>query len=224
MNPAVRILSWNVHGWVGRDGRRDPERCLALVRSLEPEVVALQEVSGDQWEAVAERLGYRVVRGLTRIEFGNALLLRLPASSIERHELSQPGREERGALALRVDAPLGPLRIVTTHLGLRVQERLRQSRRLARILRSAKDAPPTVIVGDFNDWTPWAGQLRALARAVGPFSRVPTFPSRRPLLALDRAAWDAKRITARARVAASEGARDASDHLPLEVEVSAIRS
>lgn len=216
----LRVASWNVHGFVGSDGCSDPGRCLEVVERLDVDVVALQEVSGTGWEPRAESLGYHVIRGLTRIEFGNALLVRVPAAGVARHALSLPGREERGALIAVLDTPIGPLRVATTHLGLKISERRRQAARLARILQSEPTPEPTVLVGDFNDWTPWAGQLGALERAVGPLSRLATFPSRRPVLALDRGAWSGDRLDGSIRVVRSLAARLASDHLPLRIELA----
>jgi endonuclease/exonuclease/phosphatase family metal-dependent hydrolase len=40
----VRIVSYNIHGCVGTDGRRDAERVAAVLEALAPDVVALQEV------------------------------------------------------------------------------------------------------------------------------------------------------------------------------------
>ncbi|MCA9513287.1 MAG: endonuclease/exonuclease/phosphatase family protein, partial [Myxococcales bacterium] len=232
----VVLVSWNVHAWVGDDGRRDPRRALAALRAFDADVAALQEVdgpdcrladrpgrggapggrdvacddaagsgdaegesgrgagdeSGCDWERLASAAGYRSVRGPTLdTGYGNALLVRRPLAlaHLERLDLSVLAREPRGAIDARLALDGGDsLRVVATHLGLRSSERRHQARQLARHLEATDTGGPIVLLGDFNDWTPWAGQLAPLARIAGPLSRVATFPSRRPILPLDRAA------------------------------------
>ena len=214
------LVTWNVHGWVGRDGVRDPGPAFDVMRELDADVVALQEVEGGDWPARAEAAGYRPLLGPTRGgSYGNALLVRPRALRLRRHDLSVPGREPRGALDAVLETPAGPLRVVATHLGLRASERRVQARRLAHHLGDG--GVPVALLGDLNDWTPWAEQLRPLSRAVGPLSRIPTFPSRRPTLPLDRAAWRAPRRSARIHAIRTLAARRASDHLPLRLELAA---
>lgn len=217
------MASWNVHGWVGSDGVRDPARTFAAIRELGADVVALQEVEGSDWEALAEERGYRSVVGCTRpLRFGNALLARTALTRIHKLDLSLPGREPRGALDVVVEHSGEAFRVVATHLGLRASERRRQAARLARHIGERDARLPLVLVGDLNDWTPWGTQLRALARRVGPLSRLRTFPSRRPVLPLDRAAWRAPRRVARLLAVRSRSVRDVSDHLPLRLELGRI--
>ncbi len=214
------LVSWNVHGWIGSDAARDPARCFDLIRDVDADVVALQEVEGVDWERLAEQSGYRVfVQRTGSGDFGNALLARHPLRGVEALDLSLSGRERRGAIDAVVDTPLGALRVVTAHLGLRGYERRRQAERLASHLRAKNAALPTALLGDLNDWTPWGGQLAPLARAVGPLSRVRTFPSRRPVLALDRAALRAPGVHPHVAAVRRAPARTASDHLPLRLEL-----
>jgi len=217
---AVVLATWNVHGWVGADGARDPGRALDAIDGFGADVVALQEVQGTDWEALAEAAGYRVVIGLTgTLPFGNALLLRVPLVTIRRVDLSVPARERRGALDAVVELPSGPLRVVSTHFGLRASERRRQAARLAEHLDARSTDAPIALLGDFNDWTPWGRQIAPLARVVGRLSRIPTFPARRPVFPLDRAAFRGPRLAPRLRAVGSSTVRCASDHLPLRLEL-----
>ena len=40
----MRLVTWNIHGGLGRDGRRDLGRVAALLQDMKCEVAALQEV------------------------------------------------------------------------------------------------------------------------------------------------------------------------------------
>lgn len=226
---SLGVASWNVHAWVGTDRRRDPGRCAEVIAALDCEVVLLQEVDGrvapeeaDALDAVAARTGHAVVRGATREgehgPYGNAVLSRLPVRAVRRVDLSVRGREPRGALDVELEARGGPLRVVTTHLGLAPREQRAQVRRLVALLEESATTP-LVLAGDLNEWLPVGGALRALDRALGRSPAPRTFPARRPLLALDRLwARPAARLRALAVWATAE-ARAASDHLPLRAEL-----
>ena len=42
--PGLKIVSYNVHRAIGRDRRFAPERILGVLREIDADVVALQEV------------------------------------------------------------------------------------------------------------------------------------------------------------------------------------
>jgi endonuclease/exonuclease/phosphatase family metal-dependent hydrolase len=217
----LELVTWNVHGGIGSDSKRDPRRAFAVLEQLDADIVALQEAEGSDWESLAAAAGYEVVLGHTiPRRFGNALLARPPLVRVRRLDLSVARREPRGAIDAVVRIGDESLRIVATHLGLRSWERRRQAATLADALGTTDAELPCVVVGDLNDWTPGGRQLAALRRSVGPFSRLRTFPSQRPLLALDRAAWRVPGSAAHvSRVDAAE-LRGISDHLPLRLELA----
>lgn len=227
---ALRAATWNIHGAIGVDGRYAPWRIAAVLAELDADVVALQEVASplehERFLAQLERAtGYHVVDGALHrrggSDFGNAVLSRHPMRSVARLDLTVDDFEPRGALDVCVDVGAsGPLRIVATHLGLRPGERREQVRRIIAAVEQA--APqPTLLMGDLNEWYLWGRPLRWLHSHFRDVPAAPrTFPSRRPLFALDRI-WVAPAGSLQ-RLArhASPLARVASDHLPLVADVA----
>ncbi len=224
----VVVASYNVHGFVGSDGRRDLGRVRAVLEEIGADVVALQEVdcteaSGGTLEL--ELLGSwrdrQVVPGATMLrptgEFGNAVLSGLEIRRVRRHDLSVPGREPRGALDLDLESPAGHgLRLLTTHLGLRRRERTREAARLVSRATSDGGSPTaTVLVGDLNEWWPRGGALGPLREWLSHAGAPRTFPARWPLLALDRCLVRPAGLLVELRAHRSPLASVASDHLPL---------
>lgn len=225
------VASYNVHGFVGLEGRFDPARTFRVIEALHADVVALQEVHAPAREpralaALAEMAGYQLLLGPTLRrrggDFGNALMTRLPVESVRRHDLSIDGREPRGAIDARLRCGDAVLHLVAVHLGLRAAERSAQISRLASRLGEAagcEEPGLRVLLGDFNEWEPRGRRLAPLARRVGPFSRRATYPSRLPLLALDRIAVRPSHAVLGVRAVATPLARRASDHLPLRARL-----
>src|SRR5204863_7209441 len=87
---VVRLVSWNIHGGLGRDGRRDLGRIAALLEDMRCDVAALQEVGdphasvtgevGDHASWLGRKLGWYVAYGpnfvLAGRPYGNAILSR----------------------------------------------------------------------------------------------------------------------------------------------------
>lgn len=204
--PAGRLVTWNLHGCVGLDNRRDPNRIARVLAALAPDVVGLQEVDlgttpedpCDPLRRIAEATGLAAVHGPTLwrdgVAYGNALLSRWPMAAALPLDLSVPGVEPRNALDVTLAHPAGPVRVIVTHLGLRRWERRNQTARLAARLRRplagtwGQDAThPLVLMGDLNEW--WPGGGTAVARLAQGFARMwsqPSFPGRWPLVRLDR--------------------------------------
>jgi endonuclease/exonuclease/phosphatase family metal-dependent hydrolase len=224
----VVVATYNIHACGGVDGRFDPQRVAEVIRELDADIIALQEVDAqhriagyvDQWAFLAAATGHHYTAGISlrthRRNFGNALFTRQPVERVRLHDISFSTREPRGAIDAVVVADGHRLRVIATHFGLKRAERRHQAARLSTFLA---DEPPetaaTLVLADLNEWRTTSRTLNAILRQFHPSPAPKSFPSRRPIFALDRvlAAGDARL----AEVAAhrSERARLASDHLPV---------
>ena len=233
--PQLRVVSYNVHRAVGRDRRTEPARILDVLREIDADIVALQEVEAcdagaDMLAWLGEQTGFHAIPGTTLIRhdghFGNGILSRFPVQRVTHCDLSWRGREPRAAIAADLELADGePLRFVATHLGLRPAERRDQ---VTRLLKLFTDRPyeRAVLVGDLNEWFLWGRPLRRLHRYFKSTPSPATFPARLPVLALDRV-WTHPRALLRGlAVHRTPLARMASDHLPLvaTLETTAART
>ncbi|CAN5862565.1 endonuclease/exonuclease/phosphatase family protein [soil metagenome] len=193
----VRVMTWNIHGAVGRNPRFDLERVVALVRGHRPDIIALQEIDSrraraahidNPFDVLQRALGSHGIGAKTVTtadgEYGQALISRWPMANTEIHDLSFPNREPRRAICSDIETPAGPLRVIATHLGLSFRERHTQVATLMKMLGGLRR--PTVALGDFNDWL-WAGSVRRqLGRILPAYTRHRTFPAPWPMFHLDR--------------------------------------
>lgn len=227
---TLALASYNIHRCFGTDRKYLPTRIVDVIRALDSDIVGLQEVDihllvdgRPQLDFLAESLGMEAVAGPNfqdhRGHFGNAILTRLPVLETRRIDLSVGRREPRGALDAVLELDGAPIRVVVTHLGLRASERRFQVRRLMHVLDHGDVTMPTIVMGDFNEWKPNHGALKRLNRRFGQPLSPRTFPSRFPILPLDRIwVWPQEGLK-RAGVYATPLTRVASDHLPLRALV-----
>jgi endonuclease/exonuclease/phosphatase family metal-dependent hydrolase len=161
-------------------------------------------------------------------EHGNALLSRWPLGDVEHHDVSDHRFEQRGLLHVKVHWRGVDIHAIVAHFGLIHASRVRQAQRLGAYIR-AEIPPevPVVVAGDFNDWGERLDPVFHLAGLVrahppGPHSRTPrTFPSRMPLLSLDRVYTRGLRCHSMHVPRGPAWAR-MSDHLPLLVELELV--
>ncbi len=225
---ALTVATWNIHAAVGADRRYAPTRIIDVLREVDADVVALQEVASqleheDFLAVVEQATGYNIVAGPLRqrrgTDFGNAILSRFPVTSVTHLDLAIDHYEPRGAIDVCLDmGQPAPLRVIGTHLGLRPGERREQVKRLLAVVE--RDVPhPTLLMGDLNEWYLWGRPLRWLHAHFQATPSPPTFPSRRPVFALDRIWASPARCLTRVARHTSPLARIASDHLPLTAEL-----
>lgn len=229
--PVFALASYNIHRCFGTDRKYQPERTVQALRSLEADVIALQEVDmrlladdRHQLEFLADSMGMGCIAGPNiqdhRGVFGNALLTRFPIERVRLLDLSVRRFEPRGAILAHLDIHGATVLVAATHLGLNAAERRLQVRALLRAIADEADGQPTIVMGDFNEWKPNHGALRSLNRRFGQSMMPRTFPSRFPVLPLDRL-WVWPRAGLRQfAVFATPLTRVASDHLPIRGEVA----
>jgi endonuclease/exonuclease/phosphatase family metal-dependent hydrolase len=224
---GVRVASYNTHGGVGRDGHFVPKRIASVLKEIDADIIALQEVESrrtgfDMLGYLQQETGFTAIAGPTLLrngaDYGNGLLTRFAVLSVKRIDLCVARCEPRGAIDVELECGGTPMRVLATHLGLRPGERREQIQRLLRALES--DRPlPTMLMGDINEWFLWGRPLRWMHKHFQQTPSPATFPSRYPVFALDRV-WVKPRALLRAiRVHCSPLSKIASDHLPLTAEL-----
>jgi endonuclease/exonuclease/phosphatase family metal-dependent hydrolase len=228
--PELTVVSYNVHRCIGMDRRRDPERVARVIREVGGQVVGLQEVKSihgalparAQMDYLSRATGLAAVAGPTILredsEYGNVLLTSFPVIRHHAVDLTVNSREPRGALEAVLDIHGKEVRIVVTHLGLNLAERRHQVARLLEIA-TRETQGPLIVMGDINEWFPRSPVLRFMNRYLGRTPAIPTFPSRLPVLALDRVWVRPTAALVAVAVHRTPLARIASDHLPVRADL-----
>ncbi len=223
------VVSYNVHRFVGTDGKFDPERVGRVLNECKAQVVGMQELdshfyrSGNQLEALTKTTSLDVVHGPTRRNgnghYGNALLTSLAVKDVRRIDLSVASREPRGALDVDLLVHGETIRIIVAHLGLGILERRRQIKRLLEIFCAENDRME-IMLGDFNEWIPLR---KPLCWINGFFGKPParrTFPSVMPILPLDRIWIRPLDALVEIKTHRTRLSRAASDHLPIKALIT----
>jgi len=227
----LRVMTYNIHAAKGVDRKIDLVRISEVIRTYDPDIVALQEVdvgrprSGevDQAGELASSLGMTAVFAPCIDDesgsYGIATLTRLPGREARQpplplvgHRRSQP----RCALVTRHTWDDGEVEVINTHLSILFRERPGQVAAIAAEMLGEA----LVIAGDFN-CTPFSPAYKALKRrgmrSATRFAR--TWPSPAPVVPIDHIFFRG-RLDVVSSGAWTEGpARRASDHLPVVAEL-----
>jgi endonuclease/exonuclease/phosphatase family metal-dependent hydrolase len=231
----VRVATYNVHKCQGLDRRVRPERIVEVLRDIDADIVALQEVvsheggppEADQTRFIAEGLGMNYCVGETRKHkggaYGNVVLSRFLMRATYNYDISVRGREERGCLRADIEIEgAGILHIFNVHMGTAFLERRSQVRRLldAAILHNEELHGARIMLGDFNEWTRGlttrllASHMKS-ADIANHLRRAKTYPGVLPFLHLDHIYFDDTLEMEKLILHRSRKALIASDHLPL---------
>jgi endonuclease/exonuclease/phosphatase family metal-dependent hydrolase len=227
----VRVATYNIHRCRGMDRRVIPSRIADVLREIDADVIALQEVvgAGPAGSGQAEEIGAALgmgwimapVRQLRHHLFGNVVLSRFPIVHHSQYDLSWQTCEPRGCQ--RVDLDLGEsnlLHVYNVHLGTAVLERRYQAPRLASFVHDRRVQGPKIILGDFNEWMRGLATktLSTLFQSIDLRShlrRRRTYPGIFPVLHLDHIYYEGRVEVRSVELPRSRKALMASDHLPL---------
>ncbi|HVR90260.1 MAG TPA: endonuclease/exonuclease/phosphatase family protein [Novosphingobium sp.] len=232
----LTFASYNIHKAVGLDRRRDPDRILAILREMDADVIALQEADRRFGErasvlplaGIADHTPYRPVPLDMRPDslgwHGNALLVRRGIKVVEAAIVPLPTLEPRGAIRADLLVEGRPLRVVGMHLDLSGLRRRQQLRAILAHCRDCGEPCPTVMMGDFNEWSMHGGSLREFHLPWRVLSPGRSFPSRQPVAQLDRIVLSPEWRVLEARVHHSTLSARGSDHLPVMARVELLNN
>jgi endonuclease/exonuclease/phosphatase family metal-dependent hydrolase len=220
----IRVVTYNILGGRNTDGARELNRVAEVVRALNPDLVALQEVDVGtkriNGRDVAKELG--ALTGLQAYfaeampfqggRYGVGVLTRLPAESHRGHLLpARPGSEPRAALEvvyrMHEAADARRVRFISTHLDHQRAEddRVAQVEKLLELFPEPSMAPVAILAGDLNAGlgAPSLGLLAPKWVAVWPDGNAAaTFPVEKPRVGIDHvftgrgAKWTVLRVAA----------------------------
>ena len=231
---TLRVATYNIHRCRGLDGRTNPARVAEVIRDIDADVVALQEVIGASQTSPghAEELGAMLgmgwvmapARHLRGALFGNVVMSRLPIRQHSQYDLSWRTCEPR--CCQRVDIEIGndTLHLYNVHLGTALLERRHQAGRLSAILHDRRVGVPKIVLGDFNEW------MRGMATEMlterlksidlrAHLRRRRTYPGVFPVLHLDHIYYEGNVEVVKLELPRTRRSLMASDHLPLIAEL-----
>ena len=164
---VLRVVTYNVHYCKGLDGRFAPDRIARILRDLDPDIIALQEIDvgrprsrgDDQLAHLAAELGLNqlfcpsIVNGAEK--YGHGLLSAHPLQLVRQARLPTGNVsviEPRDGLHAKVTLDGREISVITTHLGLNYLERAAQIDRLLDedFLGGIDPGQPALFLGDLN--------------------------------------------------------------------------
>lgn len=165
-NLRLRILSYNIHHAEGVDGKLDVPRIAQVILSVDPDLVALQEVDKNTIRTGKVNQDIELSR-LTKMnsvfgsnitfqggQYGNAILSKFPIIKNKNFLLPNvDSGEQRGLLQSQIQiSNKENVLFFSTHLDHRRSdtERLASAKAINQII-SLGNKSPAILAGDFND-------------------------------------------------------------------------
>ena len=231
---TLRVATYNIHRCRGMDGRTSAERVAGVIKSIDADIVALQEVigagptSGGHAEEIGAMLGMgwvmAPVRHLRGALFGNVVLSRLPIRDHSQYDLSWKTCEPRCCQRVDIAMDDDTLHLYNVHLGTAFLERRYQAGRLSGFVHDKRIGTPKIVLGDFNEW------MRGLATTMlserlqsidlrSHLRRRRTYPGVFPVLHLDHIYYEGTVEVVKLELPRTRLSLMASDHLPLVAEL-----
>jgi len=246
----LRVLTLNLHkGFSTLNGRFVLDQMRKAIRSVDADIVFLQEVHGEQPDhrklhSISEResqveyladeiwpqFSYGRNSVTSRGDHGNAILSKFKIRETHNTDLSLSPLEKRGLLYCKIqleekeDAP--SMHLFTAHLNLLATQRRMQWNIIEQKLESLEgESAPLIFAGDLNDWSlklhrEIESRTQLREAFASKHKRMPkTFPSGLPIMPLDRI-YSKGLETTSAEVLRGRPWSQLSDHLPLIAEFS----
>lgn len=238
----MRVISYNIHqGKTARRQKLSLELLKEAIKGLDADLVLLQEVAGSnkptggpadierayQLEALADEMwphfAYQKNSLFSGGYHGNAILSRFPIVKWHHLNVTVPGMKKRGVLHGEIAVPgyRNHLHVMAAHLGLLQYERHQQTRKLCHYVAAHIPHSERVILGgDFNDWREHVSKRveKELSMKEAFLSQdarhARTFPSRMPMLPLDRIYYRGLKLKS-AHILKGRPWSQLSDHLPV---------
>ena len=216
------------------DGRTSVARVADVIRGIDADIVALQEVlgAGPSTPGHAEELGALTgmgwvmapARHLRGALFGNVVLSRHPIRDHSQYDLSWKTCEPRNCQRVDVAFDDDTLHLYNVHLGTAFLERRYQAARLSGFVHDRRLSTPKIVLGDFNEW------MKGLATSMlserlqsidlrSHLRRRRTYPGVFPVLHLDHIYYEGTVEVVKLELPRTRLSLMASDHLPLVAEL-----
>ncbi|HLN53631.1 MAG TPA: endonuclease/exonuclease/phosphatase family protein [Lentimicrobium sp.] len=227
-NIHVKILSYNIKNCVGMDGSTDYQRVAEIIRRVNPDIVALQELDS----ATQRSKGVVVLDELARLtgmiptygasidyqggKYGIGILS--VEKPLSRRRIPLPGREEPRSLLI---VEMGKYVFGCTHFSLNNEDRLSSAEITS---TSFKDySKPVFLAGDLNA-VPGSPVIKEIENSWNILNNtlIPTIPSNNPQRCIDYILGlkaPGKTFVTTKTVVEHEPV--ASDHLPVWAEIEA---
>lgn len=227
MSLAIKVATYNIRKAVGLDQRRDPARILSVLNEIDADIVTLQEVDR-RFGARVSAIPLAMLAAETPYVpvplnahpaaigwHGNAILVRKGIEVRHAQPIDMPTLEPRGAVMAELSVNGHSLRVIGVHLDLSGLWRRKQIRALLAAIDANPLHMPTVMMGDFNQWSD-KGALSELAFHHHRLVQTPkSFHTSRPVARLDRIIVSHEVTVRAADCHVSPLSKQASDHLPI---------
>lgn len=235
---TFRLMTYNVHGCIGSDGRLDVDRVGSVIAEQHPDLVVLQEIdvgqqrSGrvDQAQQLADALSmhahFTCASQRGGGEFGIAMLASQEISLRAEGCLPAHGDEARAAQWACVSRDGVDMDVLHTHLSVRYRDRKAQLKALLgdEWLATRMASPHLIVCGDLNAM-PFSSVYRTLSRKLNDVQRAlggrnyATWPATRPFARIDHIFVGSGFSVERCLVPRSPLTMAASDHLPVVADL-----
>lgn len=227
-----RLISYNIHSGVGRDGLQDYHRIGQFLAAQSADFVLLQEMDtrseerdvNEDIRAICADGKFMLIPAPTQNTddgwYGNAILTRHPVIHRQQYDISFEKREPRTLQQVVVAIGDYQISLLNAHLGLNKAERIYQVNKINQIIRSEKPCfeMPLCLGGDMNEWWIKSRLFKTLNQQLTEQPTGRSFPSNIPLLKLDRL-WTSPGLkVSQANRLKEDGSDYFSDHLPIQMD------